>query len=205
MQQSEVRAVDDIRAVFQDVLEGSDFRRHGASPIIGWLQALAEAIERFLSRWIPVLGETEARILSWLLIAATVAAVVLMVLRSFADRGAPRAGREMPARPAPARPRDASEWLAWAREAARTGRLREAATGVYQATILRLDARGTLSYRAWKTPGDYALEVSGDEPLRVPFLDFLGRFLELAFGAAEPSAKRFEAFSAGASRLGGPA
>jgi len=205
MPQSGIRAADDIRAIFEDVLSDSDFRRQGASPIVGWLQSLAEAIERFLSRWIPVLGETEARVLSWLLIGTTAALLAYMALRSFGERAAPRPGREALSRAAAARPRDASEWLAWAREAAGAGRLREAATGVYQATILGLDARGTVRYREWKTPGDYALEMPGDEPLRRPFLDFLGRFLELAFGAAEPTRESFEAFSAGASRLGGPA
>lgn len=204
MQQSGIRAADEIRAVFEDVLADADFRRHGVSPIIGWLQSVAEWIERFLNRWIPVLGETEARILSWALIVAVVAALVFAVLRRFAEPAGPRRGRDAPPE-AGARPRDASEWLAWAGEAARAGRLREAATGVYQATILRLDALGTLSYREWKTPGDYALEVSADEPLRTPLLDFLGRFLELAFGASEPTSERFEAFSARAARLGGHA
>ena len=95
--------------------------------------------------------------------------------------------------------------MSWAREAARAGRLREAATGVYQATILRMDARGSLRYREWKTPGDYALEMPDNEPSRAAFVDFLGRFLELAFGASEPTDEGFEAFSAAASRIGGSA
>jgi hypothetical protein len=205
MQQSAIRSPDEIRRVFEDVLADPDFRRNGASPIIGWLQTLAETIERFLSRWIPVLGDTEARILSWFLIGATAIAAVYFVVRRFADRGAPRKGSGLESGPPAPRPRDAGEWLAWAREAAGAGHLRSAATGVYQATIFELDTRGALTYREWKTPGDYAAEMSAGEPLRAPFLDFLGRFLELAFGPSEPTVERFEAFSAGASRLGGSA
>jgi len=204
MEQSAVQSAEQIRAVFEEVLAAPDFRRLGTSPIFAWIASLAAAIERLLARLIPVLGETEARIVSWVLLTATVAIVIALLLRGFQDR-TPVRRHEAEAVAPTARPRSAAEWMSWAREAARAGLLREAATGVYQATILRMDARGALRYREWKTPGDYAMEMPAGEPSRPAFVDFLGRFLELAFGAAEPTEERFEAFSAAASRIGGSA
>jgi len=204
MEQSAVQSAGAIRAVFEQVLAEPDFRRHGTSPIFGWIAGLVSAIERFLARLIPVLGETETRVISWILLTAAFAVLVTLLLRGFRDRTPVRKPDAAPVVP-PVRPRSAAEWMSWARDTARAGRLREAATGVYQATILRLDARGALRYREWKTPGDYALEMADNEPTRAAFVDFLGRFLELAFGASEPTDERFEAFSAAASRIGGSA
>jgi hypothetical protein len=202
MQQSGIPAAADVREVFEQVLADPDFQYAGTSPIIGWFRAAAQWIEDFLSRWIPVLGDTEARILSWFLLVAVVGGMIYLIVRRFSDRG-PSVRRPALVGGSPAqRPRDASDWMAWAAEAARAGRLRDAATGLYQATVLRLDARGALRYREWKTPGDYALEVTDDDQLRGPFLDFLSRFLEVAFGPTEPTSEAFEALSAGAARIG---
>ena len=204
MQQSGIQSAEAMRAVFEDVLAAPDFRRIGTSPLIGWVASLANALERLIVRLLPVLGETEARIVSWVLLLAMVATISALLLRSFQERPPTRRPEPM-SLPQEARPRTAAEWMSWAREAAHAGRLREAATGVYQAKVLQLDAGGVLRYREWKTPGDYAMEMAAGEPTRAAFLDFLGRFLELAFGPAEPTEERFEAFSAAASRIGGRA
>jgi len=141
-------------------------------------------------------------VLSWVLIVAVAGTAIYLLLRRLGERAVAPGGVTATSGSAAPRPRDSAEWMAWAREAASAGRLRAAATGVYQATILRLDARGAVRYREWKTPGDYAVEMPATEPLRAPFMDFLGRFLELAFGASEPTTERYEAFAAAASRMG---
>jgi hypothetical protein len=162
---------------------------------------VSQWIQDLLDRWFPGLGETQARILSWVLLGGAAVLILNLALRWFQDRG--KAERPSEAYPgATPRPRSAEEWTAWARRAAEAGRLRDAATGVYQATILSLDARGAVRYRDWKTAGDYAVELSDAHALRGPFLDFLGRFVEMAFGPVEPTQEAFEALTAGAARLG---
>jgi hypothetical protein len=200
----QVPAPSEVREVFERVLAEPEFRVAGTSPIVRWLQALAEAVQDFLLRLLPTLGETQIRILSWLLIVATVALTIHAVVRRFGGEGTRRPSGSAPPTFAGGRPRSAADWVVWARDAAGAGRLRDAATGIYQATILHLDGAGALRYREWKTPGDYAMEVSAQDALRAPFMDFLGRFLEVAFGPAEPTREAFDKLSARATRIGSP-
>lgn len=201
MQQTGIPATDDVREVFREVLSGPDFQYAGTSPLVNGIRAIIRWIQDLIRGWFPGLGEPGARLLSWIVLGLGVLFLVSLLVRRVRDRTPRRATDRRGIAPSP-EPRDAAGWMAWARSAARDGRLRDAATGVYQATILTLDAHGALRYREWKTPGDYALEVSPAE-VRDPFKDFLGRFLEIAFGPAEPTAEAFEALSARAKRLGG--
>lgn len=205
MQQDGPPAPGVVHDAFEQVLSGADFRYIGTSPLVHAWQAITGWIQRFIDRWFPGLDEGQARVVSWIVLALCALFAVYLATRWFRDRVSPASRRDAAGPERPLAPRNADEWMEWARNAAQAGRLREAATGVYQGTILALDARGTLRYREWKTPGDYAREVTSREGVRVPFLDFLGRFLEVAFGPVEPTEEAFEALSAGSARLRGPA
>lgn len=203
MQQAGIPDAQEVHEVFQEVLAGPDFQYAGTSPLVRAYRGVVEWLQELFRAWFPGLGEPETRILSWVVLGLCALFTVHFLVRRFRGRIV-RPRRERPAGGPPSKPRDATGWLAWARSSAQDGRLRDAATGVYQATILNLDARGALRYREWKTPGDYAVEVSAPD-VRAPFLGFLDRFLEIAFGPTEPTAEAYEALSAGAARLGGSA
>jgi len=204
MQQSGIPAPERVQEVFDQVLAQPEFQYAGTSLVGRWIAAAWDLIGRVVRRWLPALGDSQIQLLSWLLLAVVVAVGGYVATRWILDRRQTTRSR----RPGDAAPRseplDSAGWAEWARAKARAGRLREAATGRYQAAVLHLDARGALRYREWKTPGDYALEMSDEEALRAPFLDFLGRFVEVAFGPHEPTPEAFESLSAGAKRLGCP-
>ena len=204
MQQSGMPAPDRVQEVLHQVLAQPEFQYSGMSPIMRWIQAVLGFVARFLERWLPTLGDSQARFLSWLLLGVTVAFGGYLVTGwILGRRPTTRLGRGGDVSLG-SEALDAAGWGEWARAKARAGRLREAATGRYQSAILHLDSQGALRYREWKTPGDYALEMSDEEALRAPFLDFLGRFVEVAFGPHEPTPEAFESLSAGAKRLGCP-
>lgn len=201
-QQTGLPSGDDVRAVFGEVLAQPDFDYVGESPLVRGVRAIFEWARDLIDRFFPTLSDTEVRVVSWILLGATVAFAIYLLVRRI--REGPRPGSGVPGSlgTTSSRPRDAAEWMGWAGDAARAGRLREAATGLYQATILQLDERGALRYRDWKTPGDYALEVS-EQDVRAPFHDFLTRFVEVAFGPRDPTRDDYEALSTSATKLGG--
>lgn len=204
MQQSGMPAPSRVQEVLDQVLAQPEFQYAGTSPLVRLWQGARDLIRRFFERWWPALGDSQVRFLSWLLLAVTVAFGGYLVTRWILGRRPTtrsRRGGDVPPR---SEPLDSAGWGEWARAKARAGLLREAATGRYQSAILHLDSRGALRYREWKTPGDYALEMSDEEALRAPFLDFLGRFVEVAFGPHEPTPEAFESLSAGAKSLGCP-
>ena len=204
MQQSGMPAPSRVQEVLDQVLAQPEFQYAGTSPLVRLWQGARDLIRRLFERWWPALGDSQVRFLSWLLLAVTVAFGVYLVTRWILGRRPTtrsRRGGDVPLR---SEPLDSAGWGEWARAKARAGLLREAATGRYQSAILHLDSRGALRYREWKTPGDYALEMSDEEALRAPFLDFLGRFVEVAFGPHEPTPEAFESLSAGAKSLGCP-
>jgi hypothetical protein len=188
--------------VFEDVLAGRDFQYAESSPWVRWLQAFVELLRDILRRWWPDLGESEVRLISWLALAVLTGLAVLLIHRwaSGAERRNRRRSRL--GTEAAADPLDARSWASRARSAAAAGRYREAATGLYQATILEMDAAGRLRYRDWKTPGDYALEIRVEDPARSGFLAFLSDFVAVAFGPAEPDASSFASLSGRAAALG---
>jgi len=204
MQQSGMPAPGRVQEVLDRVLAQPEFQYAGTSPLMRWIQAALDFVGRLFERWWPALGDSQVRFLSWLLLGVTVAFGGYLVTRWILGRRPTtrsRRGGDVSLR---SEPLDSAGWGEWARDKARAGRLREAATGRYQSAILHLDSRGVLRYREWKTPGDYALEMSDEEALRAPFLDFLGRFVEAAFGPHEPTPEAFESLSAGAKSLGCP-
>lgn len=195
---------DGIRAAFEDVLAGEEFRYAEAAPWARWFQAFVDFLRDVLGRWWPDLEDSDLRMISWAALALFTIAVVLLAHRwaSRLERRSRRVARD--AEGGAEAPLDARGWASRARAAAAAGRYREAATGLYQATILDMDARGRLRYRDWKTPGDYAVEVSGEEATRAGFIAFLGDFLTIAFGPADPDASAFEALTTRAAALGSP-
>lgn len=203
MPQSRIPAVSRVQEVFEQVLALPEFRDLTASPLARVLEAVVDALGRFFARWLPTVEDSQIRLVSWLLLVGTAIAGAYLGVRWIAGRlpGTPRRGRDTSSRPAP---RDAAGWGKWARAEALAGRLSEAATGLYQAVILHLEARGALRYGEWKTPGDYALEVSTEEALHAPFRSFLGQFVEVAFGPEEPTPEALGSLFAGAERLGCP-
>lgn len=203
MQRAGLPSAQQVDEVIDEVLSAPEFQYRGESMIVRWATSVLEWIENMIRRWLPQLDPGQARVISWIVVGATLVVGVLLFARWAAGR-ASRPGADATSGPATTeKPRDAAAWVAWAREAARDGRLRAAATGLYQSTILHLDSTGTVRYREWKTPGDYALEVSAAE-MRTPFLDFLGRFLEVAFGPHDPTVEAFESLAEDAARLGCP-
>ncbi len=81
-----------------------------------------------------------------------------------------------------ARPRTPAAWEAEARRLADAGRLREAAVALYQALLLRLDARGVVRYDPAKTPGEYRREARRDAAGAAALGAFLRAFEPVAFG-----------------------
>jgi hypothetical protein len=204
MQQSGIPVPSRVQEAFDQVLTQPEFQYAGTSPVVRWVAAAWNWFGRMVRRWLPNLDESQIRLLSWLLLGAAVAVAVSMAVRWIRARRKGKRSGGATAVSRPSGPLDAVGWGEWARAKARAGQLREAASGLYQAAILHLDARGAVRFREWKTPGDYALEMSDQEALRAPFLDFLGQFVEVAFGPHEPTPETFASLSAGAERLGCP-
>jgi hypothetical protein len=202
MQEGELPPSDRVRAVFEDVLAGREFQYGEAAPWVRWLQAFVELLRDVLRRWWPDLGEPEIRLISWLALAVFIGLAVLMIHRWASGAERRSRGRSRAASDAAAEPLDARGWASRARSAAAAGRYREAATGLYQATILEMDAAGRLRYRDWKTPGDYALEIPTEDPARTGLLAFLSDFVTVAFGPVEPDASAFASLSSRAAALG---
>jgi hypothetical protein len=200
--QEELPASNRVRAVFEEVLAGDEFQYAEASPWSRWLQAFTDFIGDLLRRWWPDLQEADVQLISWVALAILSVTSFLLIYRwaSASQRGSRRVDRA--ADPA-AEPLDAGGWARRARAAAAAGRYREAATGLYQSTILQMDADGRLRYRDWKTPGDYAREISGEASMRTGFVAFLTSFVEVAFGPAEPDASTFDALAVRAASFGG--
>lgn len=99
-------------------------------------------------------------------------------------------------------PRTAADWEADARRAAGEGRLRDAALSLYQALVLRLDARGALRFDPAKTPGDYRREVRANPEVARPFTTFLRGFEPVAFGGRALDADGYERLRSAAGEAG---
>jgi hypothetical protein len=191
-----------VRDVFEDVLTGREFQYAESSPWVRWLQAFVELLRDILRRWWPDLADSEVRFISWLALAVLTGLAILLIHRWASGAERRRGARSRPASDAAVEPLDARGWASRARSAAAEGRYREAASGLYQATILEMDAAGRLRYRDWKTPGDYALEVPREDPVRTGFLAFLADFVTVAFGPVEPDASSYATLSSRAAALG---
>lgn len=150
--------------------------------------------------------EGTAPVFFWLMVGA-LALGALLIMGHFvvAAQGSWR-GRERRARAegagAAAGPRGATDWEAEARRAAAEGRLRDAALALYQALLLRLDARGAVRYDASKTPGDYRAEARARPDAARVLDDFLRGFEPVAFGGRPLDASGYEALRRAAGQGG---
>lgn len=102
-----------------------------------------------------------------------------------------------------ARGRTAAEWEEEARRAAADGRYREAATALYQALLLRLEAAGALRYDPAKTPGDYRRETRRDPHASGALTAFLRGFEPAVFGGRTLDGEGYERLRAAAAGAGG--
>ena len=100
------------------------------------------------------------------------------------------------------------EWLRLASRQAGEGRLRPAATALYQGFLLTLTQHGTLAFHPSKTPGDYALEIgrthSGAAQLSAGGR-FLNSFQGFSFGQDDPSSDGYADLARLAREAGCPA
>jgi hypothetical protein len=116
---------------------------------------------------------------------------------------AARMGDDAPERaPRLAKPRTAADWEADALRLAAEGRLREAAAALYQALLLRLDAREVVRYDPSKTPGDYRGEARRHPEAARALGAFLRLFEPVAFGGRALDADGWERLRAAAEGAG---
>lgn len=201
MQQARIPAPARIQEVFDEVLARPEFQERAVAPLVTAVQWLLDQLARFL-RWIlPSVGEAEVELVAWFLFAGAVGLFLILAWRFVSDRSDGSGKARTAMRPAKA-PRDAAGWVRWARAAQQEGRLRDAATGLYQAVVLHLEARGIVRYGQWKTPGDYAVEASRDPTVHPRLRSFLTAFVPVAFGPTDPSPDAVEALFAHAASLG---
>jgi len=184
----QVPTAGELDDAFDQILAQPEYVRVSESVLsrgLGWLMEQIRAILDWIFPDGMELAPSEW-VLRLVLVAAFITAVIA-ALRLLRGRPQP------PKRPGTATrqpaSRDPADWVRWAREKRAAGLHREAATGLYQAALLQLDSRELLIYREWKTPGDYADEVSTEDAVGQRFLEFLRDFLSVAFGAAEASSE----------------
>lgn len=180
----------DVERALREVYSRPEFAERELIGPLRWLADRWEALKaafRGLVERINLLEHTEP-VLYWIIVG-WLALSALAILGHFGStawhawsarerRGAaPRGGRAGSAGPV-----GAAEWEAEARRAAAAGRLREAALALYQALLLRLDARGALRYDPAKTPGEYRWETMGSAEASRVLEAFLRGFEPVAFG-----------------------
>jgi hypothetical protein len=155
---------------------------HGENPVLFWV----------LMGWMVVT-------LVAILVHIAYTAVAAWRVR---DRGgAPRPTAAAAAAPPP--PDTAEAWDAEARRAAAEGRLRDAAVALYQAVVLRLDARGVVRREQAKTPGEYRREARRDPVAGPAFTAFLRQFEPVAFGGRPIDGAGYERLRGAAAEAAG--
>jgi hypothetical protein len=82
------------------------------------------------------------------------------------------------------------------------GRLREASLALYNALVLRLDARGAVRFDPAKTPGDYRREVRANPAVARPFAAFVRGFEPVVFGGRALDPDGYERLRAAAGEAG---
>jgi hypothetical protein len=189
MMQAELPPAPAVRRALDEVYALPEFAPRSLPGPLQWLADRWGEARAWLAEMLERLGvqDAAAPLLFWGMIALLgVAALVILAHFAGVGRGAWRArerrGRAADAGAGTTLPRGAAEWEAEARRAAAEGRLRDAALALYQALLLRLDARGDVRYDPAKTPGDYRLETRA-KPEAARVLDaFLRAFEPVAFG-----------------------
>lgn len=203
MLQEQLPSAEEVSRTLADILEGPEFEafQGGLSR-----RLVAEVWVRFLD-WVrgtfPGISESQAELLTVIISAVCLGAIVFVVLRSL-PRTDPQSARRDPDA-VPDERRTARDWLRIAAERARASEYRHAATALYQGFVLTLERRGAVDFHPSKTPGEYALEAAGggviDEREKADTANFIRSFQELAFGQETPTSSGYR----GLERLAGQA
>jgi len=177
----------------------------------GLWDLILQWIGKVLARMLDRLGgngaaQDAAPIVFWIVVAVLAALAIGLLAHIFytsgiaftRDRPAARGEEEG----APRGPRGAADWEAAARRAAAEGRLREASLALYNALVLRLDARGALRFDPAKTPGDYRREVRANPEVARPFAAFVRGFEPVVFGGRALDPDGYERLRAAAGEAG---
>ena len=193
MFQEQLPSAEEVSRTLAEILAGPEFQAFegGLSS-----RVLAEVWVRFWD-WIrgmfPGISESQAELLTVIIVAVCLCAVAFVVARSLPETGA-RSARGDPDAPSDEH-RTARDWLRIATERARASEYRHAATALYQGFVLTLERRGAVDFHPSKTPGEYALEASGggviDEREKADTADFIRSFQELAFGSELPTSSGY--------------
>ncbi len=172
----------------------------------GWIGAQIGKVFAKVFEWLSGFrGMREAApVVFWIVVAVLGATTIALLAHLIYSSTDAFTGGRAPADDAPLGrgPRTAADWEADARRAAGEGRLRDAALSLYQALVLRLDARGALRFDPAKTPGDYRREVRANPEVARPFTTFLRGFEPVAFGGRALDADGYERLRAAAGEAG---
>jgi hypothetical protein len=194
-----------IEEALARVYARAEFTERRTPALVQFMRDLWNGFREWIaSLWEMVLPERSGPIVQWLLYALVAGAALwalthlILSLQQSETRDAARAATAA----GDARARDVTWWENAARAAAQDNRFRDAALFLYNAVLLRLEARGELRYHPGKTPGDYRREVRAHARTRTVFEQFIRALLPAAFGARTPDAATFETMRAHAAELG---
>lgn len=204
MFQEQLPSAEEVSRTLADILGEPDFQAF-ESGLPG--RVLTELWMRFWD-WVgglfPGISETQAELLTVLIVAVCLGAVVFAVVRSLPKTG-PRSARRDPDAVSEER-RTARDWLRIAAARARASEYRHAATALYQGFVLTLERRGTVDFHPSKTPGEYALEAAGDgvvdEGGKADITRFIRSFQEFAFGQETPDSAGYRGLEHLAGQVG---
>ncbi len=155
----------DASAELKNILADSRF---AAVAPPGWFEVQKQKVYRWIGQLFDKVFSGMARhplgteILFWVLIAAAVGFVAMLVWRYFARRDGMNNWQAEAA--APMRLRSWQEWLRGAREAAGRGDYREAVHSAYWSGIFRLQDTGALPRDRAKTPREYLRALDAPRP-----------------------------------------
>lgn len=163
-----------------------------------WVRDMTGRIVDFFAELVGSLAtlRTTMPVLFWIIIvwlAATAVAIVGHLVWTAIQ--ASRLGRDDAPGVKKARaekPRTATDWEDEALRLAAAGKLREAAAALYQAFLLRLDAREVVRFDPSKTPGDYRREARKHPESAKALTAFLRLFEPVAFGGRDLDTEGWE-------------
>lgn len=195
-----LQSPEEVSRALEEVLARPEFAPPPRSPVWEWIFDALGSVWDFLRGLLPgfAFGEGARGLLFWLVIATLAAAGLLLATRLAGRPSLRRWRRYRPLRRTAAAGGEAAHpttfdaWEMRARELAARGRWREAALALYQAVLLRLDARGAVHVDPAKTPGDYRRESRRDAESHHLLEAFLRRFEPVAYGGRAADAAAFE-------------
>ena len=204
MPQEQLPSADEVSRALADILSGPDFESFEGSLLVRLLSQLWTRFWEWIGRFFPDIPETQAELLTVLVVATCIGAISFVVLR-WLPKGNPQSARRDPDA-LPDELRTAGDWLRIAAERARSAEYRHAATALYQGFVLTLERRGAVDFHPSKTPGEYALEAAGggviNERETTDATTFIRSFQQLAFGHEAPTSSGYHGLEELAERVG---